>query len=637
MISSNEKQSTNSENVNEDAVTRQITISTIDSNLKYKMVNIAKKMATPICTLLPAQPLSMKKKVSQTFIVKKIGKDCKSTKPDNLTYKIRAVMRENNVEKVFPRIYIGAPLLTNPNDLIPSPCYNISSVFSDICSKTSDSICTVNTTSLQGKEAEFSVTKTLQGLGNNKSVFTPRVCKKNQSTIFCPVSGNTNGIYSVKSPLTTFKITARTVASAIVPKSVSSNSNAISGTEEALPMNFRNCTDAATHRKVEEKSDIGSAAIKAMSVSSQKVEIPLTVQSTLGNSNKCISLMKVKVVSGKGLPHAKEPHESNKIPESKIPDENSLSEPHNSGDECHHSVERLETCSNNLTNGDLGGKKRKLDREDPEDEPPSKSLRFGAEIQFEDGIKHFITNLKEVTYLNDDPVKSWEHLKKGNKVAAMWKDGLFYDARVVCCYKPVQAEMQPIVKLSKMENCTNVETAAVKEESEQQKERKNPRVMCSACKIVFKKISEFRKHQRNRCKSPGITVLLDNKDIAKDCTKLERVSVASKKRDRTETNVSKKAKYTKPNKTLTHDNVFSPPKAADGRYLFRTGTKFLHRWQLEDGSSRWYQGEIISIVSKVHDRNCDFEVMYKGEEDQEPYVVKLYEDYPTDIRFMGRL
>uniref|UniRef100_H2Z2C8 Tudor domain-containing protein n=1 Tax=Ciona savignyi TaxID=51511 RepID=H2Z2C8_CIOSA len=54
-------------------------------------------------------------------------------------------------------------------------------------------------------------------------------------------------------------------------------------------------------------------------------------------------------------------------------------------------------------------------------------------IKFEDGVKMWVDNIRNVTYDDDEPIKSWR-VKPGTKVAAKYSDGLFYDAEVVASY-----------------------------------------------------------------------------------------------------------------------------------------------------------------------------------------------------------
>lgn len=91
----------------------------------------------------------------------------------------------------------------------------------------------------------------------------------------------------------------------------------------------------------------------------------------------------------------------------------------------------------------------KPNNSDVKPQKPVRYLREGVEVAFEDDVCHFISNLKLLTHLDDEPVKSWSELKKGTKVAARWTDGLYYDATITGCYFTSPKIMQPSVKIKK--------------------------------------------------------------------------------------------------------------------------------------------------------------------------------------------
>ncbi|XP_039266963.2 uncharacterized protein LOC120342264 isoform X2 [Styela clava] len=294
--------------------------------------------------------------------------------------------------------------------------------------------------------------------------------------------------------------------------------------------------------------------------------------------------------------------------------------------------------------------------------PKFAPLREGVEVAFEDGVKHFITSLRQLTFLDDELVKSWSQLKKGTKVAAKWKDGFVYDATVVACYfntkkndaEPKKVEItkttQPVVKLIKISD--------QKIPNLKGKEDQKSNIGCTGCKKIFSSVILFRKHQKLLCKSPG--VIIEDKNAGLTDAVLEAVKKCEKNSNK---NLKKTAKIentaTKPankaskrsasdesvqvsNKRRKIEDVCSPKSSntksfisKDEGALFKNGTKFLHRWQLDDGESKWYQGEVIRVIPPFKAfLDQEFEVKYKGE--KEIYILKLYEDYPTDIRLMGK-
>lgn len=290
---------------------------------------------------------------------------------------------------------------------------------------------------------------------------------------------------------------------------------------------------------------------------------------------------------------------------------------------------------------------------------PTKRLRTGVEIAFVDGVRHFVTNLKQMTYLDDEPIKRWSDLKKGTKVAALWRDGLFYDASVVACYFPNEKYTGVVEVLTAPKNVKEDEEPT--ERSSPNSIKKPVKIICSKCKTVFAKISEFRKHQKSSCKSYGININSENGDKNIVGSENSECSAAAVEKENNKDN-NKKISVRPPDPIpesdretkkppcrdknqnsltqfpapLVNGTEKSAPKSPGGHYLFSVGTRFLHRWQLDDGSSKWYQGEVKKVLSLISDTECEFEVLYKDEEDQGPYVVKLYEDYPFDIRIMGR-
>lgn len=260
-----------------------------------------------------------------------------------------------------------------------------------------------------------------------------------------------------------------------------------------------------------------------------------------------------------------------------------------------------------------------------------KPLRTGIEITFEDGIRHFITNINELLTLDDEHIKKWTDIKKGSTLVAKWTDGLFYDAKVVECYfdslqrKKLEPEKQ-LAKENKDKDVpvpvapkpTSAATTSKKQAPEVSKPAKKKNfsqaIMCEKCKLVFMKIKAFRKHQKS-CKSSGQTVNIDDCKI-----NLVDFNITTKKVE------------------LKDGKDFKAPKDLKGDYILTEGTKILHRWELSDSknASRWYCGTILKVNGPdLNSIDCEFEVEYSGEESHGAYKLRLYEDYPADIRIVS--
>nr|XP_018668550.1 proteoglycan 4 [Ciona intestinalis] len=102
----------------------------------------------------------------------------------------------------------------------------------------------------------------------------------------------------------------------------------------------------------------------------------------------------------------------------------------------------------------------------------SKERRFtrkGMLVMFEDGVKQWVDSMRNVTYADDEPIKSWR-VKPGTKVAVKYSDGLFYDAEVISSYdgsstteadtaekKPVEIPQPktPVPPIKKVNNILN--------------------------------------------------------------------------------------------------------------------------------------------------------------------------------------
>ena len=54
------------------------------------------------------------------------------------------------------------------------------------------------------------------------------------------------------------------------------------------------------------------------------------------------------------------------------------------------------------------------------------------------------------------------------------------------------------------------------------------------------------------------------------------------------------------------------------------GKRIFHKWVKEDGE-QWICGNVLKAVGNLNDEKCEFEVKYEDEE--EPLLVKLYEDF----------
>ena len=64
-------------------------------------------------------------------------------------------------------------------------------------------------------------------------------------------------------------------------------------------------------------------------------------------------------------------------------------------------------------------------------------------------------------------------------------------------------------------------------------------------------------------------------------------------------------------------------KAQRCDYPKLVGKCIYHKWVKCD-TEEWINGNVLKVVGDVNDENCEFEVKY--EDEQEPLIVKLYED-----------
>ena len=64
-------------------------------------------------------------------------------------------------------------------------------------------------------------------------------------------------------------------------------------------------------------------------------------------------------------------------------------------------------------------------------------------------------------------------------------------------------------------------------------------------------------------------------------------------------------------------------KAQRCDYAELVGKCIYHKWVKGD-TEEWINGNVLKVVGDVNDENCEFEVKY--EDEQEPLIVKLYED-----------
>ncbi|XP_078488747.1 uncharacterized protein LOC778867 [Ciona intestinalis] len=101
----------------------------------------------------------------------------------------------------------------------------------------------------------------------------------------------------------------------------------------------------------------------------------------------------------------------------------------------------------------------------------SKERRFtrkGMLVMFEDGVKQWVDNMRNVTYADDEPIKSWR-VKPGTKVAVKYSDGLFYDAEVISSYdgsstteadtvekKPIEKPQEPKTPVPPIKKVNNI-------------------------------------------------------------------------------------------------------------------------------------------------------------------------------------
>jgi len=85
-----------------------------------------------------------------------------------------------------------------------------------------------------------------------------------------------------------------------------------------------------------------------------------------------------------------------------------------------------------------------------------------------------------------------------------------------------------------------------------------------------------------------------------------------------------RCRFTKVWKSFIYNYVF-----------YYRGTRFLHRWQTDNGS-RWYSGKILRKI-ELKKGKYEFEVEYIDDDnDGGPLLINLYEDYPHDIRIVTR-
>ena len=54
------------------------------------------------------------------------------------------------------------------------------------------------------------------------------------------------------------------------------------------------------------------------------------------------------------------------------------------------------------------------------------------------------------------------------------------------------------------------------------------------------------------------------------------------------------------------------------------GKRIFHKWVKEDGE-QWIYGNVLKAMGNLNEGKCEFEVKYEDED--EPLLVKLYEDY----------
>lgn len=54
------------------------------------------------------------------------------------------------------------------------------------------------------------------------------------------------------------------------------------------------------------------------------------------------------------------------------------------------------------------------------------------------------------------------------------------------------------------------------------------------------------------------------------------------------------------------------------------GKRIYHKW-VKGNTEEWIYGNVLKVIGDVNDENCEFEVKYEDEE--EPLLVKLYEDF----------
>ena len=56
-------------------------------------------------------------------------------------------------------------------------------------------------------------------------------------------------------------------------------------------------------------------------------------------------------------------------------------------------------------------------------------------VLFNDGVRMWVHNRNNVTYADDEPIKTWK-IPKGTEVAAKYTDGFVYDAVVLRAHYP---------------------------------------------------------------------------------------------------------------------------------------------------------------------------------------------------------
>nr|CAB3244010.1 proteoglycan 4 [Phallusia mammillata] len=306
--------------------------------------------------------------------------------------------------------------------------------------------------------------------------------------------------------------------------------------------------------------------------------------------------------------------------------------------------------------------------------------RPGALVRFEDGLEMWVDKMRDVTFVDDEPIKSWA-LKPGTEVAAKFSDGLFYDAVVVRSFSgtnnhktEISKDKKEIVKTNPPPADSNAKAQVKHSETNKKIEtndemkpalNKNPQVQveklkikvpavvvvnnkktenkseektlstnvkkpslgqkwmkCPNCFLVFIKVATYQLHQQTVCGQKACMVEDDSfeqdKEVQVDESSVPPIVLQSKEwREK-----GGKQLYT----------------AGDRKRWFKRGTRFLHRWQTDSGKSKWYNGMVRSLVgNNPKHPKCEFEVEYTDDDhDNGPYAIALYEDFPHDIRIVVR-